>query len=417
MLRGRLAALTTDRRWRTSGTVLLGVVIVLLGWQAATRSVDFPVYYRAAIDILAGRFDVYPPALADGSFPPHGFRYAPAIAFLMAPIALVPVEMAALALFVVKLGALAYMSRAIARRCGRAGDAWTIGVLAFVVCAGYAAEEMRYGNIQLLCVAGLVFAFDEALKKRTAAPAVTLALTIAAKLAPLILIPLLALRRAWLACVVCLTLLVGIALAPAALVGWNDNVGLLQHFAAYAREKVDEQDNYAWRGVVDRTWLALANTDATPEAPSLPAGASVLWLAGSAALVAMAWRALRTPLTDGRVLMLELSLVLTLMLLISPHTQRRYFVTLFVPAATLAALAVDEAGLPRSTRSWMRAGQMGILLPGTVLPALFAGRVLTRLYQSLSIYFFGALVTFVALIIATLDAKRLASVAEHEQGG
>lgn len=417
MQQRRLAGLVDDPRVRSYGLPVLGVALLVLAWQAATRSVDFPVYYRTATELLAGQFGIYPPAAADGTFPPHGFRYAPAIAFLMAPIALVPLPVAALALFLLKLGALAYMSRLIARRCGRPEDAARNGVVAFLLCAGYAAEEMRYGNVQLVCVAGLVAAFDGGVNRRVITPALALALSIATKLTPLILVPLLALRRAWAVCILSIALLCGLAVAPAAIVGQDANRQLLRHFADYAREKVDEQDNYAWRGVVDRAFLAGRATPESPGTPAVPELATILWLAGSAVLVAAAWKALRQPTTDGRALLLELSLVLTLMLLISPHTQRRYFVALFVPSVTLLAVASDPSRLQERTRAWIRAGQMGIVLPGTILPALFAGHVLTRLYQSLSAYFFGALVLFAALVVTTLDVKRTRSVPEHQQRG
>lgn len=417
MQQRRLAGLVDNPRMRSYGLPVLGVALVVLTWQAATRSVDFPVYYRTATELLAGRFDIYPPPAPDGTFPPHGFRYAPAIAFLMAPIALVPLQVAALALFVLKLGALVYMSRVIARRCGVPADAPRIGVLAFLLCAGYAAEELRYGNVQLLCVAALVASFDGAVNRRVVVPALALALSTATKLTPLILVPLLALRRAWAVCVVSLALLGGLAAAPAVIVGQDTNVQLLRHFAAYAREKVDEQDNYAWRGVVDRAFPTGQAAPVASGAPAVPALATAFWLAGCALLLAAAWTALRQPTTDSRALLLELSLVLTLMLLISPHTQRRYFVTLFVPSATLLAVGAEPSRLQERTRTWVRAGQLGIVLPGTVLPALFAGHVLTRLYQSLSVYFFGAVVLFTSLVVATLDVKRSASVPEHQQRG
>lgn len=397
-----------SRSLQRAGLVLLTVALVVLAFQATTRSVDFPVYYRAALDILAGRFDVYPvAAIPGGPLPPHGFRYAPAIAFLMAPIALVPLPVAACLLFLSKLAALAWMSRLIARRCSLGGDAPRLGVLGFLLCAGYAAEEMRYGNVQLLCVAALLGAFDGATRRRVLAPAAALALSIATKLTPLILLPLLALRRAWAACAVCLVLLSALAIAPAAVVGQQANVHLLERFVDYAREKVDEQDNFAWRGVVDRAFGMTAQAGSTAPVLPPPAAATLLWLAGSAVLAAAAWWALRSPVSDGRVLMLELSVVLTLMLLVSPHTQRRYFATLFVPAVTLLAVSAGDPGFTDRTRAWIRRGQLGILLPGTVLPALFIGHTLSLLYQSLSAYFFGTLVLFAALVIVTLDLKRL----------
>ncbi|MFN7913955.1 MAG: glycosyltransferase 87 family protein [Vicinamibacterales bacterium] len=401
-----LDALAARPALHRAGLALLCAAAVVLAWQATTRSVDFPVYYRAAADVLAGRYDVYPASMPDGSVPPHGFRYAPAIALLMAPLALVPLEAGAFALFLAKLAALAYMSKVVARWCGRSDDWKRMGVLGFLVCAGYAAEEMRYGNIQLLCVAALVMAFDGAMRRRVVVPAGALALAVAAKLAPLILWPLLLWRRAWGAALACLVALGMLAVAPAAIVGHAANVRLLARFTAYAREKVDEQDNFAWRGVVDRAFDAAGGLQEPASPRPVPLPATLLWLAGSACLMVATWAALRTPAQDGRVLMLELSLVLTLMLLVSPHTQRRYFVTLFVPSVTLLAISAGECSLPERTRTWIRRGQLGILLPGTVLPALFAGHVLSRLYQFLSVYFFGALVLFIALVVTIRDLKR-----------
>lgn len=88
------------------GAALLLVALVLLARESATRSIDFPVYHRAAIQVIEGNYDLYPPEAYGGHpGPSQGFRYAPAIALLFVPFGWLPLELAALVFFALKLGA------------------------------------------------------------------------------------------------------------------------------------------------------------------------------------------------------------------------------------------------------------------------------------------------------------------------
>src|SRR6187200_1848919 len=102
-----------------AGLALLLIFLVLLAREAATRSIDFPVYHRAARQVLAGHYEFYPVEAYGGTpGPSQGFRYAPAIAFLFLPLGWLPLESAALAFFALKLAAAWYVGATVARHAG-----------------------------------------------------------------------------------------------------------------------------------------------------------------------------------------------------------------------------------------------------------------------------------------------------------
>jgi hypothetical protein len=68
--------------------------------------------------------------------------------------------------------------------------------------------------------------------------------------------------------------------------------------------------------------------------------------------------------------LLEFSIVLTGIVLASPHTQRRYFVALYVPAVALVALLVRRP-VPADKRSIL-IGLLAMAAPATILPLLLA---------------------------------------------
>ncbi|MGE3509082.1 MAG: glycosyltransferase family 87 protein [Vicinamibacterales bacterium] len=387
---------------------LLIVLLVALGWQAATRSVDFPIYHRIASGILAGDYELYPAQVYTGeAMPPHGFRYLPAVAFLFVPFALLPLEMAAGLFYVLKLAAFVYLARTVARLAGFAPERWGPPLLAALVVAGYAAEEMRYGNIHLFTVALMVYAYDRAEQKEVVGPAVALALAIATKITPLALLGYFVLRRRVALAAGTVVALVVLLLAPAAVIGAAANARLLTGFARYAVQKIDDSDNYSLKGVLDRGFgvrSTAANAppvQVTAEAAAVAdASSTALWLAilglvGVVSLVAL-WREPH----DARARLIDLSIVLVVVLIASPHTQRRYFVQLFVPV--LALLGLAGAGSPSWLRAPALAGVIATAAAGTFLPLVFGGRRLALAYESASPYFFGTAVLFVALVaIAT----------------
>jgi hypothetical protein len=97
------------------------------GAYCATHSVDFPVYYRVAVQIAHGDYEIYPTAInAAGAVPPHGFRYAPAIAFLFVPFGWLPLGVAAFVFYTVKAAAVVYVAAVVARQAGSATPVRTL---------------------------------------------------------------------------------------------------------------------------------------------------------------------------------------------------------------------------------------------------------------------------------------------------
>lgn len=390
-----------------AGAVLLIIVLALLGRQAALRSIDFPVYHRAAQQILAGNFELYPVEAYGGQpGPSQGFRYAPAIAFLFVPLGWLPLEASAFVFYVLKLATLWWMGSVVMRRAAVPAWGQRLFVLAFVIAGGYLVEELRFGNAHLFVVALMLLAFDRAESGQVVLPAVSLAIAVATKLTPLALLAYFALRRRVAVCLATLACLVLLVVLPSAVMGHAGNVRQLRAFTTYALEKVDEADNYSLRGALIR-YLAPGQPDishvaanvATLSMPTI----NVLWLVGLLALGLAALAALWPSSTDPVVTLLEFSIVLTGIVLASPHTQRRYFVALWVPVVLLLAL------LRRTSNSVDRravlAGLLATALPATLLPLVFGGRRLALLYEAASPYFFGALILFAVLVVLTRREK------------
>jgi alpha-1,2-mannosyltransferase len=368
---------------------------MLLGFgvYCATHSVDFPVYHRAATQVARGDYEIYPAAVYTPGVvvPGHVFRYAPAIAFLFVPLALMPLGAAAFLFYAVKVGAVVYVGCVVRRHVGDSTSLRTVILTSLLLVAGYAVEEFHYGNFHFLCIALMVYAFDSVESGRVVRPAVALGIAIATKVTPVLLLVYFAWRRRFGLCIATLAVLSIIAILPAFVVGYRMNNHLLEGFVKYALQKIDEGDNYALRGLLLRTGLSHA---------------AVTWvwvltvLTGAAVVVVFLWRNPVAPTTR----FLEFCVVLTAMLLASPHTQRRYFIALYVPIAALLALMRTGRKLPEA--NLIRVTLATIAVTGTVLPLLFVGRRLALVYQAYAPHLLGALVVLVTLVLVAARMKR-----------
>jgi hypothetical protein len=397
----------------------LGILLAALAWDSSRHSVDFPIYHRAGLQILHGDYELYPAALYNGgAVPSHGFRYAPAIAFLFVPFALLPLETAALLFFLLKIAAFVYVGSLVAGYLGVPERARVLMLASLACVGGYVVEEFRYGNFHFFSVMLMVVAFVTAERGKVAVPAAALAVAIAAKVMPVMLLGYLALRRRAAVCLATIAMLAFVALIPSAIVGYQTNNHLLEGFGRYAVQKIDEGDNYSLRGVLFRYLTpdhrqdrSHPDTSVASLSTSVVTSIWVIALAGGGMLLARAlWRESAKPAVRA----LEFSLVLTAMLLASPHTQRRYFTALYVPILTLLALL---PGLSVVAGGW--SARLGLVATGaasTVLPLLFGGRTLALAYEAASPYFFATLVLFAVLLRATDSLKGSASATVEELG-
>jgi len=392
---------------RRVGLGALIVLLALLAREASRHSIDFPVYHRAARQIIAGNYALYPPEAYSGHpGPSQGFRYLPAVAFFFLPFGFLPLEWSAFAFYCLKLVALWWVGATIARHAGWSGWGGGAFALAFVIVGGYLVEELRFGNAHFFCVWLMVLAYDRAESGKVVTPALALAIAIATKLTPLALLAYFVVRRRVAVSIATLAFVALLVVLPAALTGWSGNARELRAYSTYALEKVEEGDNYSLRGVLSR-YLTGGHADISHVEANVaelsPAVVNGLWVAGLLVLglagLAAVWRETRDPIVH----LLEFSIVLTGIVIASPHTQRRYFVTLFVPVVTL--LALSGRSLSSHDRRLVLAGLLATVAPATLLPLVFGGRRLALIYEAASPYFFGALGLFAALVILTLRRK------------
>ncbi len=222
-------------------------------------------------------------------------------------------------------------------------------LIAFLIVGGYIAEELRFGNVHFLVVTLMVFAYDRAEAGSVLLPAAALAVAIAIKITPVALLAYFAVRRRGAVCLATAAILAFLIVAPAAVMGSAANARELRAYATYAAEKVDEEDNYALRGVLVR-YLTPGHADVSHVEASIAdlpmTVVNGIWLIGLVGLGLAALAAVWREDDDPLVRLLEFSIVLTGTVLASPHTQRRYFVTLYVPAVALVALLAGRPSPP-----------------------------------------------------------------------
>jgi hypothetical protein len=390
------------------GAAALAVLFLAFGWLCATRSVDFPIYHRIATQILAGNYELYPGEVYDGGpVPSHGFRYAPAVAFLFVPFGFLPLEASAFVFFLIKAVALVYTGALVVAFAGRPGAHRVLIPASLVFVGGYVVEEFLYGNFHFFTVTLMAAVFVAAERGRVVLPAAALAIAITAKLTPIALLGYFALRRRTAVCVATIAMLGALWVLPAAVVGIRMNNRLTRGFVLYALQKADESDNYSLRGVLYR--YLTPDHRPGPDYPRTSIAAlsapvlAAIWvsslLAGTIVSTLALWRA---PAARS-ILLLELSLVLTAILIASPHSQRRHFTSLFIPV--LALLVLKRDGEPPFQRQLIRAGLAVTAAASTFLPMLFIGRRLALLYEAASPYFIATVVLFGVLLRLTIDLK------------
>jgi alpha-1,2-mannosyltransferase len=386
-----------------AGLVVLGALLAALAWHSATHAIDFPVYHRAATQVLAGDYELYPRAIYEGDaqVPGHAFRYAPALAFLFAPFGLLPLPAAAFAFFCLKIPALVYIFTVVTRRLDLESRRGRLMAITMLIVGGYLVEELRNGNFHFFAVFLMVVAFDLAERGRVLVPAAALALAIAAKLLPAVLLGYFLIRRRYAVSVATVVAVVILWLLPAASIGVEANNRLHQGFLRFALQKADEQANHSLRGTLFR-YLTRNELDdpRNPDAnlvnlapPTVDALALAFGLSGAAILVAALWRKPGTP--EGT--LLDLALIMVAVLIGSPHTQRIYFSALVVPVAVLVALLMRHPRLPGRALPLVALGLTAAV--ATVLPLVLSTRRWAVAFEALSPHFFASAAIGIALLV------------------
>ena len=393
----------TVPRLHKASLAALAVLFLGLAWYSSTRTVDFQIYHRVATQVLHGDYELYPRAAYEGTRrgDTHEFLYAPVVAFLFVPFAWLPMQAAAFLFACLKIPAYAYVVWVIARRLGIERRYALIVWTTLLVAGGYVVEEFRNGNVHAFVILLMVTAFDQADRGRVLASAAALGLAIVAKLTPLALLAYFAWRRRFALCAATVAVIAVCWAVPVPFVGLDMNTHLTEGFVRSAAAMVDESDNFSLRGALLRTFTVnpLQNPDYTPtNVADVPVTVmSVVWmlmLGALAVAVAVAvWRAPGNPAAS----LLDLSLVLTTILIVSPHTQRMHFAMLVVPVACLTGLLVGPQ--PLQGAGLMRGALVVNAAAATLLPLVFGGRSASLAFQAFSPYTIATVVMLIVLVV------------------
>jgi len=326
---------------------------------------DFRVYYGAADALIHGE-PLYGVAHGLGS---GVFKYAPFMALLFVPFALLPYPVAAAVQFGLIvwafLAAVVSIDRSLRKYLlAERAPLYTPLFITALVVVVHLHRELHLGNINMILLALLLLAFERLLQGRSVAAGVLLGVVILAKPHFLVLVPLLLLRSRFRAlAVVLLTFLFGV-LVPALFLGSTANIELLgdwsgqmaSHNAALiysggsGYEAVNTVYSFLHRAVLSRIGMKGSSLEAYVilACVAIIFGSFVLW---------NLWRERRERQPSDRSFLFEFLLLIALVPSIT-LTDTEHFL-LSMPLVAYVVLHL----LPKPATRW---------LPWVAVPVLFA---------------------------------------------
>jgi hypothetical protein len=346
------------QEWVAAGLLILALALFAptAAEKSAEKKSDFPRYYTAGCVARAGG-DIYEPG-STREFQYLQFKYLPVFAQIMIPFSFFPVAVAAYLWYVLLavsyLGLLA-VTLAWARPSPR-HRLW-VAALAVALTARFFVDNARLGQINLpvafLAVWGAYLVFQG--RERTGG--MVTALAAAVKYMPLLLILFYAWKRRWWAASYgIIGLFVLFLYAPALTWGGGNGRALLQEWIQNRHKMVTSlpESNAPGQSVpalLNRFLRPVPASGANdPRVNILDlriALVNQLALAAVIILIAItAWltRRIRKSDEEGLAGMMEVSLVLILMLFVSPESRSPHFVTLLMPAVLLGAWSLSGPG-------------------------------------------------------------------------
>lgn len=387
--------------------IVVGAFLLIIVARFAVQSVrdihdgnDFAVYHRVAVQAAGGDARIYATDTPESQARPY--LYSPAAAVLLLPLAWLPHDAAGIAFSIVKLACLGLLYWGAVRFCGAQPRDW-LGVLiamALVALALYRPVDSDVGNGQIniivaaLAVGGVWLMMRSARKAAAAGGAILLALAVAMKITPALLIAVPLLHRRWLAAGTAVAFTLAIVLAlPAAWFGFDSFQGLLrEHREVVGRFAFDwvplnRQATLMELVQVTRAQQHLEGTSSQeierlvaqtprggwgqpPDDPQWRDHARLWWLGIGLSTGALYLLGRKTLFAKGGVSwQADLAMLCALTVLLAPRAHKAHLVILIIPLGWVAARLVRwwgscEPASPASSR-----GNRGVV---AVLTGLFA---------------------------------------------
>jgi len=362
------------------------VLLVLAGFVFTHNLIDFPIYHLAGRSLLRGSTNLYDPNFSGG--PVMDYRYPPFFLIAFLPLWTLPYKVAAYVwyvLCVVEIVLCVWAVRKALRSCAvpprengkHLASTRFLWLIALFTVGAYFVIALHYGNAHLLATALLFCSFYFAIwRRRIRLAALFIALAITIKLTPVLILPYFALKHQWRFLILVGAFLVALNLAPAAYFGFGQNAGLLK---TWYRHVITEQEfheanasinsslkgqlrryltkvDYDQRFNVDKEYTAVnfaawpqpfvENVAKSCDALLFVGGLSLIWWTARARNN-LPYAASYIAFGDKRAAFLETGLMICLMLLVSPHTWKIYYIALLWPVAALAHVAASSKHIKR----------------------------------------------------------------------
>jgi alpha-1,2-mannosyltransferase len=393
------------------GVLLLAVAALASGLYFAGKSGtspetyrnDFNVYYHASCEVIAGR-DPYQHSLGDWT----PYIYPPLLAELIAPLAILPLAVAAYVWFLISAAAIvaaAWMSASLASDERKPGipesPSWrrALAACATVFVLRFVLDNFNLGQVNAVVAALAVAHVFFYSRERKALSAVALVLAVSIKLTPALLlvyhIAKLRLKFA-IACGALLVAVTAMSLLPFGTHGgdafetfWSRTVKNEQGYDfAYS-------GNQSVRGAIARSINRWSEYPTEPSESRRPADLATLLI--SLALLALAvFAAVRAPSELGAAAPFFCCLVL-----LSPLSWKAHYVILILPAAYLFSLLKVPGRVRFLAGATLGAAFLLLNLTGTQVIGLAAG----EWADAHSLVVAGALLVFIGCVANVLLRK------------
>ncbi len=375
------------RRWlAAAGLLLLAVAAILVFQRRSGREVyDFEVYRTAGVRVLAGE-GLY--RATDGHWQ---FKYLPAFALLVAPLAALPVMAARGVWFfssIVLVGVLLNRSLRLLPDRRRTG-AFLVG-LTFLALGKFYVREVGLGQSNLLLAIVVLFAVAAWRAGRDGLAGMLLGLATVVKPYAVIFLPYLILRRRFRGAALFVATLAAAILLPALRYGFSGNLALLAGWwntvTTSTAPNLVVQDNISFAGMYAK-WIGVG-----PAASWLALGTGAAAIAACAAVLFRKTAVALPEYLDAAVLMM-------LMPLLSPQGWD-YVLLVSTPAVMLLLDRLDEFRVPARVLLAVCLGVAGLTFWDVM------GREAYRAFMMASVVTFCALVELG--MVLSLRWRRLA---------
>jgi hypothetical protein len=401
-------------RFELKRSHLITVIAIILAAAYITLffpKQDFSVYYSAGRSLLSGRVDLYAADFANAGV--MDYRYPPVFILLFAPFAIFPFAVSVFVWAGLMLTAMVASFRQVAEAARRLLETHRLKLvltLAALLSVKYLLVALKPQNVHLFLVVAVFASFFLLLKNKLLPASFLMAVVIAVKAFPVLLLPCFAIKRQWQFLGMTAGFVLMFLLVPTFYFGIDRNIDLHQEWFS---KVINESDFYELNGppnlsvpgqtmrylttvhyedrVLDRSYANVNFAEIAPENAKLIGR----FAAGLIALITFAIlflidRKYRDAENKNGMVLYEFAFAICMILLVGPRTNIIYFTAMFIPYVVLLVSFFERRSL------LLLIAVIATTLATVVLP-LVPGAKAQRLFVVLGVDTIAAFVVWTAM--------------------